>query len=120
MNYWRKVVEFSNSKGWSYVLTLPKLLIWLGLVIYISLSQCPVINNIRNEDKPLYYRTHINKHMTRDEFWKISGILSLYNHKENKSKDKLGKFRTMIEELRKNCKKKYNPSKFLCIDEASP
>ena len=28
MNYWRKVVEFSNSKGWSYVLTLPKLLIW--------------------------------------------------------------------------------------------
>ena len=79
MNYWRKVVEFSNSKGWSYVLTLPKILIvlvmsihWLGLVIYISLSQCPVINDIWNEDKPLYYRTHIKKHMTRDEFWKIS------------------------------------------------
>ena len=120
MNYWKKVVEFSNSKGWSYVLTLPKLFIWLGLVIYITLAQCPVINEIWNEDKPLYYRTHINKHMTRDEFWKISGIISLYNHKKNKSKDKLGKFRTMIEELRKNCKKKYNPAKFLCIDQTSP
>lgn len=121
LEFWEKVVEFSNSRQTpksNYILTLPNLLRYLSVCMYHGALRMRAIHKIWKKGT-IFYNKKVASVLKEWEFSAIGKILRVSEDPESNINDNLRYIRTMAEELNNNCRTKFNPGKNISLDEAS-
>jgi len=121
--FWVKIIEFTNNQAqnnaeWE-TLTLPELWIFLAILFLRALKSPPSYRHLWNKDWKFSCPTMAKLGMTVRRFEIIRKFLKFNNGIENTS-DVYWRVRTIIEELRENCKRILKLPKDLSLDETSP
>jgi len=121
--FWAKIVEFTNSQAEEYseweTLTLSELWIFLSILFLRALKSPPSYRHLWKTDWKFECPTMAKIGMSVRRFEIIRKYLKFNNGEEN-ADDAYWRVRTIIDELRENCKKVLKLPEKLSLDEMSP
>lgn len=110
-----------NCDDWEIV-DISEIRTFLGLLFLIAITYMPRIDMYWSKDH-LYYSPIFGEIMTRNRFKRILRFLHFCDNSESPdvndpNRDRLFKCRQILDLIRNNCLKVYEPGPWLCVDES--